>query len=93
MQLPAKPAPTPVVKAKAPKAKANTPLSHGVGRRKRSVARAWLRRGTGSFMVNGKDFTDIILILNITVLKLVSRLKHFLLQKTMILTLMCMAEG
>lgn len=32
-----------------------TPFSHGVGRRKRSVARVWLRRGgNGKTMVNGK---------------------------------------
>lgn len=30
-------------------------LAHGVGRRKSAVARAWLRKGTGSIFVNGKD--------------------------------------
>jgi len=34
--------------------KAGAPLSHGVGRRKSSVARVWLRRGKGSITVNGK---------------------------------------
>jgi small subunit ribosomal protein S9 len=29
-------------------------LSHGVGRRKSSVARVWFKKGTGAFMVNGK---------------------------------------
>jgi len=33
-------------------------VSHGVGRRKRSVARVWLRRGKGAMTVNGKDFKD-----------------------------------
>jgi len=31
-------------------------ISHGVGRRKRAIARVWLRRGKGSIRVNGKDF-------------------------------------
>lgn len=33
----------------------NPVLSHGVGRRKKSVARAWLRRGKGSITVNGME--------------------------------------
>lgn len=36
-----------------------TPVAHGVGRRKKSVARVWLRPGgKGSLFVNGKKFTD-----------------------------------
>jgi small subunit ribosomal protein S9 len=31
-------------------------LSHGVGRRKSSVARVWLRRGKGEILVNGDDY-------------------------------------
>lgn len=56
----AAPAAKPVSKATskpAPKktsGKAGSPLSHGVGRRKRSVARVWLRRGKGVVTVNGK---------------------------------------
>lgn len=52
--------------AKAQKnVKSQTPLAHGVGRRKSSVARVWLYRGNGSIKVNGKDFkryfdTDIV---------------------------------
>lgn len=34
------------------------PLSHGVGRRKSSVARVWLRRGSGKMMVNGRDYSS-----------------------------------
>src|ERR1700733_1859933 len=34
------------------------PLSHGVGRRKSSIARVWLRRGSGNIVVNGKDFKE-----------------------------------
>ena len=34
----------------------NTPISHGVGRRKSSVARVWLRKGTGTIVVNGRPF-------------------------------------
>lgn len=29
---------------------------HGVGRRKSAVARAWLRKGTGNFLINGQDY-------------------------------------
>lgn len=32
------------------------PVAHGVGRRKTSVARIWLRRGDGQITVNGKDY-------------------------------------
>ena len=34
----------------------NAPLSHGVGRRKSSVARVDLRRGSGKIVVNDKDY-------------------------------------
>jgi len=33
----------------------NSPLAHGVGRRKSSVARVWMRRGKGEVLVNGKE--------------------------------------
>lgn len=36
--------------------KLGAPLAHGVGRRKTSVARAWLRRGKGDIIVNDLDF-------------------------------------
>ena len=32
------------------------PVAHGVGRRKSSVARVWLRHGNGKIMVNGKEY-------------------------------------
>lgn len=35
---------------------ANVASSHGVGRRKSSVARVWLKPGKGKIEVNGKDF-------------------------------------
>ncbi len=38
--------------------KGKAPLAHGVGRRKSSVARIWLRRGRGAVRVNTKDITD-----------------------------------
>lgn len=46
--------------AKAPKAKVRktTLLAHGIGRRKSSVARVWLRAGKGAIVINGKDFKD-----------------------------------
>ena len=34
---------------------ANSPVAHGVGRRKTSVARVWLRRGDGQILVNGQS--------------------------------------
>lgn len=33
-------------------------LGHGIGRRKSSVARVWLKAGSGSVEVNGKKYTD-----------------------------------
>jgi len=46
-----------VTKTKKPSAKSQV-VSHGVGRRKRAVARVWLRRGKGGIKVNGKDFKE-----------------------------------
>lgn len=48
--------------AKPQKAKRQAParalaLGHGVGRRKSSVARVWLRRGSGKMVINGRDYT------------------------------------
>jgi small subunit ribosomal protein S9 len=40
------------------KTKSVAPLAHGVGRRKSSVARAWLRRGNGSILVNNRDYKE-----------------------------------
>ena len=37
---------------------ANSPIAQGVGRRKRAVARVWLRRGSGKLRINGKDVTE-----------------------------------
>lgn len=34
------------------------PKAHGVGRRKTSVARVWLRRGNGGIKVNGLDYKE-----------------------------------
>lgn len=44
--------------ATAPKVRVAAPLAHGVGRRKSSIARVWLRAGKGAIQVNGKDFKD-----------------------------------
>ena len=33
---------------------ANSPVAHGVGRRKTAVARVWLRRGNGQISINGQ---------------------------------------
>lgn len=40
------------------KTKSVAPLAHGVGRRKSSVARAWLRRGNGAILINNRDFKE-----------------------------------
>lgn len=37
---------------------ASLSISHGVGRRKSSVARVWLRSGSGKIEVNGKDYSE-----------------------------------
>lgn len=53
-----------MIKAKAtaktakPKVASVAPKSHGVGRRKSSIARVWLRPGKGAILVNGKDFKE-----------------------------------
>lgn len=44
--------------AKPPKVRSVAPLAHGVGRRKSSIARVWLRAGKGAIVINGKDFKD-----------------------------------
>ncbi len=49
------PAKAQVKKQKRPVAVKKSVASHGVGRRKASVARVWLRRGAGKLIVNGKD--------------------------------------
>lgn len=43
---------------KTVKARSVAPIAHGVGRRKSSVARVWLRPGKGIISVNGKDFKE-----------------------------------
>ncbi len=55
-KAPAKAAKPKVVPVVAPRKGA--PTAHGVGRRKSSVARIWLRPGKGSILVNGKDFKE-----------------------------------
>ena len=35
-----------------------TPQIHGTGRRKKAVARVFLKKGTGSIKVNGKSFSE-----------------------------------
>lgn len=44
--------------AKPSLAKKAAPLTHSVGRRKKSIARVWFRKGTGNIVVNGKKYTD-----------------------------------
>ena len=40
--------------------KSNTVQYHGVGRRKKSVARVFLRPGTGNIVVNGKTLEEYL---------------------------------
>jgi len=37
---------------------AGAPLAHSVGRRKKSVARVWLRRGSGKITINGTAYKN-----------------------------------
>lgn len=34
------------------------PFSHAVGRRKRAIARVWLRKGKGEILVNGRELQE-----------------------------------
>jgi small subunit ribosomal protein S9 len=34
------------------------PVAHGVGRRKKTVARVWLRKGNGKMVVNGRPYEE-----------------------------------
>jgi small subunit ribosomal protein S9 len=61
------------------------PISHGVGRRKTSVAVTWLRHGNGEFTVNGKKLdsyfsTDLANKLALESIKKVEAEKIFSLQ-------------
>ncbi len=38
--------------------RAESSIFHGVGRRKSSVARVWLKPGTGGMRVNGRDYAQ-----------------------------------
>lgn len=48
------------VAAKKPAKKSTgiKPVGHGVGRRKKSIARVWLRRGKGTITINGRPFKE-----------------------------------
>ncbi|MGE0010529.1 MAG: 30S ribosomal protein S9 [Candidatus Babeliales bacterium] len=79
-----KAAPATATKAKAPKAKKPTsvPLSHGVGRRKSSVARVWLRKGSGKVVVNGKTHsayfdTDLSRLEALSPLLVIPNVSHY----------------
>lgn len=47
---------TTAVKKEVVAQKVQAPVSSGTGRRKSSVARAWLRRGKGTMLINGIQF-------------------------------------
>ncbi len=46
------------LKAKSAETVKRAPIAHGVGRRKSSVARAWIRRGKGDIVVNKQDISQ-----------------------------------
>lgn len=55
---------------------------HGVGRRKRSVSRAWLKQGKGSIKINDKDYdkyfdTDLTRRMIVSPLKISGKEKSF----------------
>ena len=47
---------------------------YATGRRKKSIAKIWLKKGTGKIYVNGKLFNDIFLV-NFTICKLLDLLR------------------
>lgn len=44
--------------AKPKKERAKGPGYYGTGRRKEAIAKVWLRPGTGSILLNGKDYSE-----------------------------------
>jgi small subunit ribosomal protein S9 len=51
--------PKPVKEKTASVKSARTPVAHGIGRRKKSIARVWLRPGgKGNLFVNGKNYDE-----------------------------------
>lgn len=44
--------------SKTASAKKGMPLAHAVGRRKKAVARVWIRKGTGKMTINERDYTN-----------------------------------
>ena len=45
-------------KASSLNASPTAPVAHGVGRRKKTVARVWLRKGNGKVVVNGRPYDE-----------------------------------
>ena len=71
---------TKAIKKAAPAS--SVPLSHGVGRRKSAIARVWLRRGSGSLVINGKDYkqyfdTEIARLTAYTPFKVYTHALHY----------------
>lgn len=40
------------------------PVAHAIGRRKRSVARVWVRKGNGNIRINGAPYTEYFPVLS-----------------------------
>ena len=60
--------PAPQAKPAAPAKKTtkkvkNAPIASGTGRRKSAVARVWLRKGSGTMLINGREFNEYFTVL------------------------------
>jgi small subunit ribosomal protein S9 len=42
----------------------NAPIASGTGRRKSAVARVWLRKGSGTMLINGREFNEYFTVLS-----------------------------
>ncbi|MBV8660549.1 MAG: 30S ribosomal protein S9 [Candidatus Dependentiae bacterium] len=56
--------PTPSVAKKTTKSVKNAPIASGTGRRKSAVARVWLRKGSGTMLINGREFNEYFTVLS-----------------------------
>lgn len=42
----------------------NVPIASGTGRRKSATARVWLRKGSGTMLINGREFNEYFTVLS-----------------------------
>ncbi len=50
--------------AKSTRSVKNAPIASGTGRRKSAVARVWLRKGSGTMLINGREFNEYFTVLS-----------------------------